>query len=114
MISDVLLEAVNKIDEYLKDPTFVAVYPSDSHLTMRIVALRNEADGIRATLDRPPAAPVPAEEETPHDKQFEALLDLLMKQEEVYPPFMQMCAAAHLAVDMDCEKGHTTPANIPA
>jgi hypothetical protein len=53
MLSDVLYDAVCKIDEYLTSthPCEVAWYGPESGLHARILAVRTQMDALRAVLD---------------------------------------------------------------
>jgi hypothetical protein len=53
MISDVLHDAVQEIDEYLGNQKFNRIYFGD--LRERIVKLRDAMDAMRAELDKVPA-----------------------------------------------------------
>src|SRR5690348_9972352 len=53
MISDILSQAVSDLDRYLTDPEWADDYAGK--LRDRLVQFRNEADAIRAILDREPA-----------------------------------------------------------
>jgi hypothetical protein len=52
MISDVLSEAVRKVDLYLSDPAFAQCYTGE--LRRKIEKLRFEMDAVREYLDTPP------------------------------------------------------------
>ncbi len=52
MISDVLFEAVEQIDQYLNDPGYDDMYSGD--LRKRIMSLREKMDAVRVALDTPP------------------------------------------------------------
>lgn len=54
MISDVLFEAVERIDYYLEN---FKCYQEPGELTNRILKLRDEMDSVRKELDKPPSAP---------------------------------------------------------
>lgn len=51
MISDILSQAVSDLDHYLTDPEWADDY---AELRDRLVQFRDEADAIRAVLDRDP------------------------------------------------------------
>ena len=52
MISDVLADAVTKMDEYLNDPLYHAVYAGQ--MREELMALRTMMDSARMRLDKPP------------------------------------------------------------
>lgn len=53
MISDVLAEAVDELDRYLRDPVLGKSYTGPTR--ERIVWLRNGMELVRQELDQPPA-----------------------------------------------------------
>lgn len=55
MISDVLSDAVGRLDHYLDDPLYDSVYQGD--LRADLIALRGVMDAMRQRLDQPPHAP---------------------------------------------------------
>lgn len=57
MISDVLHDAVDGLDDYLGDPLYDTMYSGE--LRDRLIKLRNEMSELREELDHPPAAPLP-------------------------------------------------------
>ena len=52
MISDILANTINLIDRYLDDPAWNDTYTGE--IRERIIRLRDEAEAIRAVLDKPP------------------------------------------------------------
>jgi hypothetical protein len=54
MISDVLAEAITKIDAYLSDPAFHESYPGD--LLTRIRLIRHAMDDLRQELETGPTS----------------------------------------------------------
>ncbi len=52
MISDILFEASREITDYLK--SLPDVYPPNTRLTARILAVQNAMDELRMTLDTAP------------------------------------------------------------
>lgn len=59
MISDVLHETVERLDRYLGDELYLAVYTGSTRL--RLVRLRNQLERMRLELDSPPT-PTPTAE----------------------------------------------------
>jgi hypothetical protein len=53
MISDVLFDAVDRLDHYLNEPTFHVCYAPDSEIRKEIVALRDKMNQLREKLDTP-------------------------------------------------------------
>lgn len=54
MISDVLFEAVQGLDEYLNNPSYDSMY--EGEIRERIIKLRDAMDAVRVVLDTPPGA----------------------------------------------------------
>lgn len=52
MISDVLSEMIEGLDEYLNNPAFDLTYTGE--LRERILSLRTEAKAVQKILDTPP------------------------------------------------------------
>lgn len=55
MISDVLSEAVGRVREYLGDPVYANTYSGE--LRQQLLALTEQMERMRVTLDTPPASP---------------------------------------------------------
>ncbi len=53
MISDVLFDAVKRVDYYLDDPTFDHTH--EGEFRERVIKLRNETEAMVVELDTPPS-----------------------------------------------------------